>query len=155
MIYLFKSKRFNDGRCTYRNTGSSHLNWSQKAQSSDRATRERGLLFNEEKRRNSKIVVLMRMKTKVTLVHEMAREAPLLLAKRYPLFEDKKTFKKSKDGEGKNEYFTDVDDPNQQGVYCWWFRVSVWKWIRHPFWLILMIIRCIHCGLQKQMHRAR
>ena len=44
---------------------------------------ERGLLFNEEKRRNSKIVVLMRMKTKVTLVHEMAREAPLLLAKRY------------------------------------------------------------------------
>ena len=28
--------------------------------------------------------------------------------------------------------------PNQQGVYCWWFRVSVWKWIRHPFWLILI-----------------
>ena len=111
-IYLFKSKRFNDGRCTYKNTGSSHLNWSQKAQSSDRATREKGLLFNEEKRRNTKSVVLMRMKTKVTLVHEMAREAPLLLAKRYPLFEDMKTFKKSKDGEGKNEYFTDVDDPS-------------------------------------------
>ena len=74
--------------------------------------RERGILVNEEKRRNSKIVILMRMKTKVTLVHEMAREAPLLLAKRYPLFEDMKTFKKSKDGEGKNEYFTDVDDPS-------------------------------------------
>ena len=41
----------------------------------------------------------------------MAREAPLLLAKRYPLFEDKKTFKKSK-VEGKNEYFTGVDDPS-------------------------------------------
>ena len=54
----------------------------------------------------------MRMKTKVTLVHKMAREAPLLLAKKYPLFEDKKTFKKSKEVEGKNEYFTDVDDPS-------------------------------------------
>ena len=53
---------------------------------------------------------------------------------------------------GRSEY---LKLPNQQGVYCWWFRVSVWKWIRHPFWLILMIIRCIHCGLQKQMHRAR
>ena len=30
----------------------------------------------------------------------------------YPLFEDKKTFKKSKEVEGKNEYFTDVDDPS-------------------------------------------
>ena len=74
--------------------------------------RERGLLFNEEKRRDSKIVVLLRIKSKVTLVHEMAREAPLLLAERYPLFEDMhmKTFKKSKDGEGSNEYFTNVDD---------------------------------------------
>ena len=25
-INLFKSKRFEDGRCTYKNTGSSHLN---------------------------------------------------------------------------------------------------------------------------------
>ena len=74
--------------------------------------RERGLLFNEEKRRDSKIVVLMRIKTKVSLVLEMVREVPLLLAKRYPLFEDMKTFKKSKEGEGKNEYFTDVDDPS-------------------------------------------
>ena len=68
--------------------------------------------LKKEKRRNSKIVVLMRMKTKVTLVHKMAREAPLLLAKKYPLFEDKKTFKKSKEVEGKNKYFTDVDDPS-------------------------------------------
>ena len=74
--------------------------------------RERGLLFNEEKRRDSKIVVLMGIKTKVSLVLEMVREVPLLLAKRYPLFEDMKTFKKSKEGEGKNEYFTDVDDPS-------------------------------------------
>lgn len=54
----------------------------------------------------------MGIKTKVSLVLEMVREVPLLLAKRYPLFEDMKTFKKSKEGEGKNEYFTDVDDPS-------------------------------------------
>ena len=71
---------------------------------------ERGLLFNEEKRHDSKIVVLMRTKTKVTLVPEMAREAPLLLAKRYPLLSISETFKISKEGEGSNEYFTDVDD---------------------------------------------
>ena len=46
-IYLFKSKRFNDGRCTYKNTGSSHLNWSQKAQSSDRATREKDFFLTK------------------------------------------------------------------------------------------------------------
>ena len=44
--------------------------------------RERELFFNEEKRRDSNIVVLMRIKSKVTLVPEMAREALLLLAKR-------------------------------------------------------------------------
>ena len=47
--------------------------------------RERGLLFNEEKQRDSKIVVLMKIKSEVKLVPEMAREAPLLLAQRYPL----------------------------------------------------------------------
>ena len=71
---------------------------------------ERGLLFNEEKRHDSKIVVLMRTKTKVTLVPETARESPLLLAKRYPLLTISETFKISKEGEGSNEYFTDVDD---------------------------------------------
>jgi len=72
--------------------------------------RERGLLFNEEKRRDSKIVVLMRIKTKVTLVPEMAREPSPLLAKRYPLLRISETFKKSKEGKGSNEYFTNVDD---------------------------------------------
>ena len=91
-INLFKSKRFNDERLPTKMLSRATL-IDRKKLRRPIGPRERELFFNEEKRRDSNIVVLMRIKSKVTLVPEMAREALLLLAKRQPLLRIRKRSK--------------------------------------------------------------
>ena len=73
---------------------------------------EKGLILTDEKRRGSKLIVLLRLNSKVRLVPEMVREALILLAKRFPLLR-MKIVKKSQNGEAAEEHFTEVEDPRK------------------------------------------
>ena len=71
---------------------------------------ERGLISTVDKRHIPKIVVLLRLKSRIHLDPEMVRQALVLLAKRYPLLR-MKINKESRNGEPATEYFIEVDDP--------------------------------------------
>ena len=73
---------------------------------------EKGLIINEEKRRASMIITLLRLKSRAPLAPEMARKALILLAKRYPLLR-MTIIKKSHNGGPVKEYFMEVEDPGE------------------------------------------
>lgn len=70
------------------------------------------LLSNEKRHRQSKIIVLLRLESRVPLDPEMVRQSLILLAKRYPPLR-MKIVKKSQNGEPVKEYFTEVEDPRE------------------------------------------
>ncbi|XP_078380265.1 uncharacterized protein LOC144663225 [Oculina patagonica] len=70
---------------------------------------EKGLTNAVDKRHIPKVVVLLRITSRVHLDPDMVRQALVLLAKRYPLLR-MKINKQSRNGEPATEYFTEVED---------------------------------------------
>ncbi len=71
---------------------------------------EKGLINAVDNRHISKVVVLLRITSRVHLDPDMVRQALVLLAKRYPLLR-MKINKESRNGEPVTEYFTEVENP--------------------------------------------
>ncbi|XP_078380768.1 uncharacterized protein LOC144663633 [Oculina patagonica] len=69
---------------------------------------EKGLINAVDKRHIPKVVVLLRITSRVHLDPDMVRQALVLLAKRYPLLR-MKINKESRNGGPVSEYFTEVD----------------------------------------------
>ena len=73
---------------------------------------EKGLINAVDKRHIPKIVILLRLKSRVHLDPDMVRQALVLLAKRYPPLR-MKINKESLNLERVTEYFTEVEDPSE------------------------------------------
>ena len=73
---------------------------------------EKGLINGSGKGYIPKIVVLLRLKSRVHLNPDVVRKALILLAKRYPLLR-MKINKESRNDEPATEYFTEVEDPGE------------------------------------------
>ena len=109
-ILLFMSQYFS--RCTMSVENTEIQRTSSGKLSRPVGLLEKGLIHTFDKRHIPKIVFLLRLKSKVHLDPDKARQALVLLAKRYPLLR-MKICKESRDGEPVTEYFTEVEDPRE------------------------------------------
>ena len=73
---------------------------------------EKGLINAVDKQHIPKIVVLLGLKSRVHLDHDMVRQALVLLAKRYPLMR-MKICQESRNGEPVTDYFAEMEDPSK------------------------------------------